>query len=109
VSVLLGIGDGSFVAERRFGVGGQSFSVVVGDFDGDGVLDLAVANFGSSGLSVLLGVGDGSFGAEHRFGVGGATYSVASGDFNKDGKLDLAAVNYTFDVSAVSILLNDTP
>ncbi len=44
----------SFVARRDFGTGVGHFSVAVGDFNGDGFQDLAVANFGSNNVSVLI-------------------------------------------------------
>src|SRR5215831_12571491 len=59
VSVLLGNGDGSFQAAQAFGAGSQPLSVAVGDFNGDGKPDLAVANQVSNNVSVLLGNGDG--------------------------------------------------
>ena len=70
-------------------------SLALGDVNGDGVLDLAVANgdFGSSNVSVLLGNGDGSFQAEQRFVAGAGPSSVALGDVNGDGVLDLAGTN----------------
>src|SRR5438552_2544520 len=61
VSVLLGNGDGTFQAARNFATGAHSVSVAVGDFNRDGVPDLAVVNFTSSSVSVLLGNGDGTF------------------------------------------------
>ena len=76
-------------------------SVAVGDFNGDGILDLAMANEGGT-VSILLGTGTGSFGAKTDFGTGIDPSSVAVGDFNGDGKLDLAVANY---VDTVSILL----
>jgi hypothetical protein len=75
----------------------------VGDFNGDGKLDLAVVNFASNTISILLGTGTGSFGAKTDFGTGSSPRSVAVGDFNGDGKLDLAVAN-TGD-NTVSILL----
>jgi len=50
----------SFEAAVNFAVGSSPFSIAVGDFNGDGVQDLAVANELSDNVSVLLGNGDGS-------------------------------------------------
>jgi hypothetical protein len=54
----------------------------VGDFNGDGVPDLAVANSLSHNVSVLLGNGDGTFRAAQNYGAGTAPVFVAVGDFN---------------------------
>ena len=80
--------------------------MTLGDFNGDGHLDLAVAHQGESGVSVLLGNGDGSFQAPLTFGVGIAPTSVAVGDFNADGKQDLAVANSSS--GDVSVLINNT-
>src|SRR5207302_1161458 len=100
VSVLLGNGDGTFQAAPNSPVGtvGPS-SVAVGDFNGDGVPDVAVASAaptlsgtgtGSGTVSVLLGNGDGSFRASLNVAVGMDPRFVAVGDFNGDGVPDLA-------------------
>ena len=65
----------------------------MGDFNGDGKLDLAVANQSSNNVSILLGTGTGSFSAATNFAVGELLISVAVGDFNGDGKPDLAVAN----------------
>ncbi len=70
--------DVSFIARRDFDVGRNPQSVAVGDFNGDGVPDLAVANYGSNNVSVLLGNGDGSFQGPLNFGVGIQPSSVAT-------------------------------
>ena len=93
----------SFGAKTAFGTGSGPISVAVGDFNGDGNLDLAVANYYRDTVSILLGTGTGSFGAKTDFGTGTSPTSVAVGDFNGDDKLDLAVANVIS--NTVSILL----
>jgi Calx-beta domain/FG-GAP-like repeat len=97
VSVLLGNGDGSFQAPRTFTAGSFPRSVAVGEFNGDGLEDLAVANSATYGgvpsVSVLLGNGDGSFQAPRDFPAGRAPWSLAVSDISGDGLLDLAVLN----------------
>ena len=76
-------------------------SVAVGDFNGDGKQDLAVANDSSDNVSILLGDGTGNFSAATNFGTGDCPYSVAVGDFNGDGKQDLAVANRVLSVDLV--------
>src|SRR5215469_3747037 len=64
VAVLLGNGDGTFQPAISYRVGSFSSapsSIDVGDFNGDGKLDLAVANAGDNRVNILLGNGNGSF------------------------------------------------
>jgi hypothetical protein len=86
-------------------VGELPESAAVGDFNGDGKLDLAVANVLSNTVSILLGDGKGNFTLASSPVVGGEPQSVAVGDFNGDGKLDLAVANWSG--NTVSILLGD--
>src|SRR5262249_13778126 len=86
VSILLGTGPGSFGAKTELRDFFGTSSVAVGDFNGDGNLDLAV---GAVPVSIRLGTGTGSFGARTDFAIGGTEVSVVVGDFNGDGKLDL--------------------
>ena len=83
----------SFIARRDFDAGTHPSTVAVGDFNGDGVQDLAVANVNSANVSVLLGNGDGTFQVAVNFGAGGRPRSVAVADFNGDGVQDLAVAN----------------
>jgi hypothetical protein len=72
VSVLLGNGDGTFGTKTDFGTGLYPGSPAIADLNGDGRLDLVVANFddhgpgtgGGNTVSVLLGNGDGTFGTK---------------------------------------------
>jgi hypothetical protein len=114
VSVLLGNGDGSFQAQQNFAVDGYPYSVVLGDVNGDAVLDLVTANgFSEDGedVSVLLGNGDGSFQVQQRFAVNGYPYSVALGDVNGDAVLDMVTGNQNSyggdNKSNVSVLLGN--
>jgi len=76
-----------------FPAGTNPQSVAVGDFNGDGKNDLAVANNGSNNVSILLGSGDGSFGSATNFPAGTNPRAIVVADFNGDGKADLAVVN----------------
>jgi hypothetical protein len=103
VSILLGNGDGTFRTQVDYPVAGWATSVAVGDFNGDGVPDLAVTNVSLGTVSILLGNGDGTFRTKVDYKSGTNAQMVAVGDFNGDGKLDLAVSNYPG--STVSVLL----
>src|SRR5262249_8818594 len=98
-TILLGDSLGGFTQPARSPVFAGSFpvSVAVGDFNGDGKLDLAVANLGtpdsSSTVTILLGDGAGAFPTTSTVGAGSLPESVAVWDFNGDGKPDLAVAN----------------
>ncbi len=97
VSVLLGVGDGTFfpALEPHPTVGTGPLCVAIGDLNGDQVLDLAVANWGSDDVSVLRGVGDGTFVPWlPPIPVGDGPNCVAIGDLNGDQVPDLAVANY---------------
>jgi len=90
--VLLGMGNGMFQPATPISSATLSYSFVVGDFNGDGKLDLVFVTpySGKPNPSILLGNGDGTFQAPRGLGIHEAAYAIASGDFNHDGKLDLA-------------------
>ena len=89
----------------NYGAGDWPHSVAIGDLNGDGDPDLAVANRGSDNVSVLLGNGDGTFQSAVNYGAGDGPSSVAIGDLNGDGDPDLAVANWLSD--NVSVLLGN--
>ncbi len=93
VAIFLGSGSGGFQSPTTMPSGGSMpTSLVVEDFNGDGLSDLAVLH-GVSGnsLTVRLGNGSGGFGELTAYAVSG--YSLVAADFNEDGRVDLACVN----------------
>ncbi|MCC5659361.1 FG-GAP-like repeat-containing protein [Nostoc sp. XA010] len=95
----------TFGTATNFTVGSNPQSITVGDFNGDGKLDLAAANVNSNNVSLLLGDGTGGFATATNFTAGSNPRSVTVGDFNGDSKLDLAAANVNS--NNVSLLLGN--
>jgi hypothetical protein len=110
VSLLRNIGSGgiiSFDTKVDFVTGSNPNQVAIGDLDGDGKLDLAIANDGSDSISVLHNTtssGYFSFASKVDFITGSNPKSVAIGDLNGDGKPDLAIANYNG--NSISVLRN---
>ena len=105
VSILLGVGDGTFGAAANITVGATPVAIVEGDFNRDGKTDLATANAAGNEVSILLGSGDGTFIAAVQYDAGNDPESLTVGDFNNDGKPDLATANRNS--HNVSILIGD--
>jgi hypothetical protein len=80
----------------HFPVGTAPGSVEIADLNGDGKLDIIVANEQSNNVTILLGDGKGEFtqAKGSPFPAGHAPSDIAIGDFNRDGKLDLAFANH---------------
>jgi FG-GAP-like repeat/FG-GAP repeat len=95
----------SLSTPSEFAAGSGPISVATGEFNGDGKVDVVVANNAGNTISVFLGNGDGTFQAAVDYAVGANPRSVAVGDFNGDGKLDLVVTNEGSD--NVSILLGN--
>jgi hypothetical protein len=109
VTILLGNGDGTFHQPTGSPIPGFDYNpaqVIAADFNGDGIPDLAVANYTAidqtppldnqkSNVSVLLGKGDGTFtpAAGSPITVGLYATNVLAADFNQDGNTDLAVLN----------------
>ena len=95
LTVYLGNGDGTFTVAASSSVAGfYPGGIAVGDFNGDGIQDLAISNSSDNTVVVLLGNGDGTFtqvASSPATGIQPAGLTV--GDFNGDGVADLAVVN----------------
>ncbi|MGO4883147.1 MAG: FG-GAP repeat domain-containing protein [Bryobacteraceae bacterium] len=100
VALLLGKGDGSF--ETPVSLTGIEGDFALGDFNGDGQLDLAMA---SGGLTVLVQQSDGGFPHDTNIYAGSSLYSIAAADFNGDGLADLVAAD--LNSPSVGVLLGN--
>ena len=108
-----GKGNRSFSPASFYNVGASVTprSLTSGDFNSDGIIDLAVANFsGGSGkdVSVFLGGGadgrgDGTFSATYHYEAGSGVVNIVTADFNADGILDLALT--AMSSNAITVLL----
>jgi plastocyanin len=87
-------------------VGSHPFTVVAGDFNNDGKLDLAVANRDDNTVTILRGIGNGTF---TPIGMPIAGFngpnSIAVADFNHDGNLDLAVTNGLDKLGSASVTI----
>lgn len=100
VGVLLGQGDGTFGDLSTYFVNSAANSVVVDDFNRDGVPDIVCAN--GYGLHILYGNGDGTFQSPVALSQTPGE-QVGTADFNGDGLPDLVTQNKT----GVTVLLNE--
>ena len=101
VSMLLGVGDGTFAKHVEYQVPGHPIAIVTGDFNGDGKLDVATVDEYQSEISVLLGKGDGTLGTHQEYLTGNHPVALATADVNGDGFLDIIVADYNDNKVAV--------
>ena len=104
VSILLGNGDGTFQPHVDYPAGSFPYTIVAGDFNGDGKLDVAVSDLDSFKVTILAGVGDGTFVSSTTVPTSGSPVGLLAADFNRDGQMDLAVGTG----SGVNILLQNS-
>ena len=94
VSVFLNRADGTgnFFHGTESAAGNEPRGLVAYDFDGDGSMDLAMADF-VGGVDVALGKGDGTFAASTPYASGLYSTDVTVGDFDNDNNVDLVVTN----------------
>lgn len=93
LTIELGNGDGTFTAGTQYSLKQCSCEIAVADFNGDGNVDIATANYFGDRISILLGNGDGTFQRRVDYDAGGNPDAIAVGDFNGDGAPDIAVTN----------------
>lgn len=97
IGVFLGSRDASFSAQMRYPTGSSSRPCfdVIGDFNNDSRLDIAIVNCHRQNIGIFYGYGDGTFSniITYTAGNGSAPQSIAVGDFDQDGLLDIVVAN----------------
>ncbi len=107
ISILINNGNGTFTTSVSYCAGTGTVSnavmVIMGDFNGDTKLDLAVALQSILKFSILINNGNGTFAPPIFYSIGSfGTSSIAASDLNMDGFLDLV----TTEVDSINVLLN---
>ena len=99
---------GQSFTTQGYSAGAGANQLIVADFNGDHIPDIATVNQSSNTVSILINNGDGTFRAHLEFATGAAPVSLAAVDLNKDGKMDLVVANNQADAAhSISILLGN--
>ena len=99
MSVLIGNGDGTFKTPVTYPTGIFAAVINTGDFNNDGILDIAVtcqydSSFNEGVINVFLGNGDGTFQPQIALTIPGYSEATVVADYNRDGILDIASLQY---------------
>ncbi|MCX5880627.1 MAG: VCBS repeat-containing protein [Deltaproteobacteria bacterium] len=103
IAVLFGNGDGNFQLAVNYSAGQDPRSIASGDIDGDGNIDIAVANHDSSNISILFSNPNGTLKPAVNYPLSSAPLKVITGFFHDNLHVDLAVLTET----GVSVLLNN--
>ena len=93
VQILRGAGDGTFASGPSYEVGESPGQLLIGDFNGDGHVDIATGNTTTLDVSILLNKGDGTFFDQQRMATGFYPFRWVSGNFNGDAFDDVAVLH----------------
>jgi hypothetical protein len=108
IAVLLGNGDGTFQSATSYSTPNYPFGLLAADFHGSNNIDLAVlAQVSNYDVNILAGDGHGHFAAPTPYYMGIGTVGMVAADFDKNGSIDLAVTNAIYQISAVTVVLND--
>lgn len=109
MGVFLNRGNGTFAAQITYSTGGSSTpnSVAAADVNGDGYIDIILANPSGQNVGVFLNRGNGTFATQITYSTGGGSgpYSVAAADVNMDGRPDIVVANHN--ANNVGVFLNN--
>lgn len=96
VTILPGVGEGRFSEEDSVVVesGSSTYDVAVADFDDDGRMDFAVANYGDGKVAVFYGQEDGEWDVRRNYATSSQPIDLTVGDFDSDGMLDIAVASW---------------
>jgi len=106
VSILLGLGNGTFGATTNFPAGNGPTSIAIADYNVDGRPDLAVSAQTDNAVALILGLGDGTFSPPIEIPVDTNPVSLATAVFTDSGQPDLVVANNGS--NDVSVILNSS-
>jgi trimeric autotransporter adhesin len=91
LSVLINQGNGTFAGEQDYSLASAPVSLAVGDFNGDGIPDVAVGM--SGGVDVLFGQANGTLGSPVQVDSSANPIGLAAGSLTTDGRTDLVVAD----------------
>ena len=110
IDIFLGNGNTSFISQTTYSIspGSRPQSIIIGDFNGDSQLDIAVSNYDTDNISILIGYGNGSFATPtmHSTGIDSRPFAITICDFDNNNQSDIAVANY--DTNKVFVLIGYT-